>query len=272
MLRLLITIILILALPACDFPRGDLPTPDETAMVLSVAQTMTALYTPPPAATDTPVFTETASATPTPLFTPTSSVPMVSVSVDTNCRIGPGQAYDWGGGLQVGEMAEVVGRDPSGEYYYIRNPDVPASFCWLWGRYATISGDTSSLAVMTPPPTPTPAPSVAFVYDSLDACVANHLEFRVTNTGPVTWESFRLTVTDLVTSTTTTYSDDKFAQWNGCLYGLVQQDLMQSELGYINSGGFIYNPTGHSMQATLRVCSQNGLAGTCLEQTITFTP
>jgi hypothetical protein len=29
--------------------------------------------------------------------------------------------------------------------------------CWLWGRYAQVSGDVSQIPVFTPPPTPTPS-------------------------------------------------------------------------------------------------------------------
>ena len=50
------------------------------------------------------------SATPTITLTPTLGVPMVSVSVDTNCRFGPGDFYEYEGALLVGEQAEVAGK------------------------------------------------------------------------------------------------------------------------------------------------------------------
>ncbi len=94
--------------------------------------------------------------TPTITLTPTQEKPMVSVSVDTNCRSGPGKIYDWIGGLLVGEQAEVVGQSMDGQYWVIKNPD-KAGECWLWGNYATVTGPTAALPKYTPPPTPTPA-------------------------------------------------------------------------------------------------------------------
>ena len=73
-----------------------------------VVTTATPSFTPLP--TDTP--TPTNTPFPTNTFTP--AVPIVSVSVDTNCRIGPGKEYDLLGALLVGEQAELIARDPSG--------------------------------------------------------------------------------------------------------------------------------------------------------------
>jgi hypothetical protein len=132
----------------------------------AVAGTMAALI--PPAAVPTepeavevpqPTATEVVAtpviATPTESFTPTPSVPMVMVSVDTNCRSGPGQQYDIIGALMVGEQAEVVGAAMGGGYWIIPNPD-RAGECWLWANYATVVGQTEGLPKYTPPPTPTP--------------------------------------------------------------------------------------------------------------------
>jgi hypothetical protein len=81
---------------------------------------------------------------------------MVSVSVDTNCRTGPGKIYDYIGALIVGETAEVVGQSMDGQYWIIKNPDQPGE-CWLWGYYATVEGPVAGLPKYTPPPTPTPS-------------------------------------------------------------------------------------------------------------------
>ena len=88
--------------------------------------------------------------------TPTPETPMVNVSMDTNCRKGPGTIYDYIGALLVGESAEVVGVSTDGQYWIIKNPDRPGE-CWLWGRYATVTGSIDMLPKFTPPPTPTPA-------------------------------------------------------------------------------------------------------------------
>lgn len=104
-----------------------------------------------PTDTPSPEIVMTATIT----LTPTPETPMVSVSMDTNCRKGPGTVYDYIGALLVGETAEVVGASRDGEYWIIKNPD-RAGECWLWGRYATVTGPTEALPKYTPPPTPTP--------------------------------------------------------------------------------------------------------------------
>lgn len=112
----------------------------------------------PPVPTDTPVTaaTQTEAPTPTTSFTATPSVPMVSVSVNTNCRVGPGLAYDQISVLLVDREAEVIARSADGAYWVIRNPSGSGT-CWLWGFYATVVGPTGGLPVWDPPPTPTPA-------------------------------------------------------------------------------------------------------------------
>lgn len=104
-----------------------------------------------PTETTTPPITLTATET----QTPTPDKPLVSVSVDTNCRTGPGEQYDLIGALLVGEQAEVVGETTDGGYWIIKNPD-RAGECWLWGYYASVTGPTEGLPRYTPPPTPTP--------------------------------------------------------------------------------------------------------------------
>lgn len=174
---------LILSLPACNLftPDGPAYSVEERAQTLVaetlaveqyaqtvVAATLTAarktevdkeesqpeiVDVPEPTATEvqaTPVV-----ATPTVTLTPTPSVPTVSVSMDTNCRSGPGQPYDIIGALMVGEQAEVVGTAVGGGYWLIKNPD-RAGDCWLWANYATVVGETAGLPMFTPPPTPTP--------------------------------------------------------------------------------------------------------------------
>ncbi len=87
-----------------------------------------------------------------------TGVPVVSVTTNTNCRVGPGKAYDIIGALRVGETAEIVGKYPDSNYWIIFEPNVGRE-CWLWGYYAVVSGDTDQLTVYVPPPLPTPTPT-----------------------------------------------------------------------------------------------------------------
>jgi len=92
----------------------------------------------------------------------------VVVSVDTNCRSGPGSDYELVGALVVGEQAKIIAQaeiDEEGasiQYWIIENPDKDG-LCWLWGEYASVGGDTWSLPVITPPPTPTETISPAIL-------------------------------------------------------------------------------------------------------------
>jgi uncharacterized protein YgiM (DUF1202 family) len=111
------------------------------------------------AAADRPVYVEI-NTTGNPVATATGDV-RVSVSVDTNCRSGPGAAYTYLGALLVGESAEVVGRNAEWTYWIIRNPDQPGTTCWLWGQYASVSGNSYGLPVYSAPGwTPLPSSGV----------------------------------------------------------------------------------------------------------------
>src|SRR5512143_3628236 len=56
---------------------------------LAPGVTPTLTFTPIP-----PSFTPTATSSPFVIFTVTPILPMISVSVPTNCRLGPGKAYE----------------------------------------------------------------------------------------------------------------------------------------------------------------------------------
>jgi hypothetical protein len=146
--------LLVATAPACNFPSvTPTPTIDIYATVTAmIALTQAGTQPPPTVAT---VFTSTSIVTPTIAQTLPPSVPVVSVSVDTNCRAGPGIVYDRLAGLFVGEKAEVVGKYTSVTpgYWIVRIGSVT---CWLWGQYANVEGNTANLQEMVPPPSPTP--------------------------------------------------------------------------------------------------------------------
>jgi uncharacterized protein YgiM (DUF1202 family) len=147
-MTLILSLLLIIALSACNLPGGETtPTPD---IALTVSAQVQLLETPTPLDTATPEFT------PTPGFTSTPSVPTVTVSVNTNCRSGPGTQYALTGGVNVGQSAVVVGKNTSTGYWIINNLNGSGT-CWLWGQYATVSGNTANLPEYPIPPTPTPS-------------------------------------------------------------------------------------------------------------------
>jgi hypothetical protein len=119
-------------------------TPDLPGTITAQAETLAAPTATPPA--------EATSA----------SAPEVSVTSNTNCRRGPSTDYDLVFTMYPGSKAQVVGKDTPDNYWIINNPT--GGTCWLWGQYAVLTGDTSSVpefprpepvAQATKPPKPT---------------------------------------------------------------------------------------------------------------------
>jgi hypothetical protein len=298
-LKLLAGTVLLIATQACAPPGA--PTPDLNAVYTAIAQTIvamtqsaqpevsiTASEMPSPTsspdlapATQTPS-TQTPFVTMTPIsfftstpgltFTPVAA--QITVSVPTNCRTGPGVTYDRVGGLQVGEVAEVVGRHADRNYWVIRNPGRPSELCWLWGEYATVTGNTSGLPVMTPPPTPTPAPGFDAKYNSIESCTGTGwwVDIELENTGGITFQSIVMTVTDTVTSTVLSLYSDDFTNRNGCNETATEDNLPAGDELLVSSPVFTSNPSGHELRATITLCSNLGQSGTCATQSINFTP
>jgi hypothetical protein len=279
--------LLVLSL-ACVVPSVAV-TPDQNTVGTAIVQTMSVALTqtfqplipitngatPTPASTFTPeppTFTPTVTLTPTPLFTPTPLVPLISVSVATNCRVGPGRIYDRVGALVVGEIAEVVGRDPTGNYWYIRNPDSSSGYCWLWGEYATLTGNFAALPMFTPPPTPTPAPAFDAFYSDLDTCNGWWVDIDLDNTGGITFRSISLTVRDTENDAIVSLYRDGFTDNDGCLDSVTRDNLEPGSTRTISSPPFAYDPNGHKLRATITLCSNNGQSGTCVTNVITFEP
>jgi hypothetical protein len=217
-----------------------------------------------------PTLTPTETLTPTAAFTSTPLIPQISVSVPTNCRIGPGKVYDRGGALLVGEVAEVVGRDPIGNYWYIRNPDQPNGFCWLWGEYATLTGNTSILPVYTPPPTP--MPNFDAFYEGKDTCVGWWVDIELENAGGISFESISLSVRDMATDIVVSMYADNFTDIDGCLGSSTQDALNPGSSCTVSAPAFAYDPSGHQLRATITLCSGNGSVGVRTTEVIKFTP
>jgi hypothetical protein len=250
----------------------------------SVASTLTAT-SEPPTFTPTETLTPTQTLTATLAFTPAPLVPLISVSTPTNCRNGPGKVYGMEGALLVGEFAEVYGRDPTGNYWYIRNLDSGPEFCWVWGKYATVIGMTSILPIFTPPPTPTPtftplptftpAPSPAFKaeYVGLDACNGNWwAEIKLKNRGSVSLKSVNISVNDKTTGIVAVNLADGFLNLDGCLIKTTKDMLGQGDTYLLSAPAFTYDPTGHDIKATLTLCSDTGQKGLCVTNKLDFTP
>ncbi|MCC7118421.1 MAG: hypothetical protein IT310_07855 [Anaerolineales bacterium] len=259
------------------------------AETAAVALSQTALAQPPlPSSTVTSQATFTATAvptqtlTPTLAFTPTSQIALIAVSVATNCRNGPGKVYDYEGALLVGEVAQVYARDPSGEFWYVRNPDSSGDeFCWLWGKYAALIGDLSALPMYTPPPTPTATntplptatgtvfPSFVATYSGLDTCSGNWwLDLKLRNNGQLTFKSIDVVVRDMTTGITLEDLANGFKDKDGCSTTKTKDVLAVGDLLIISAPQFAYNPSGHKIKINLTLCSEPNQKGVCAKQNL----
>lgn len=229
--------------------------------------------TPP---TDTPLpFTET------PTLTSTPAMPLISASVATNCRPGPSKVYEpVVGVLAVGQKATVHGRNSAGTWWYIENPRKPGTYCWVWGETTKVEGDTASLPIITPPPPPptataTPTPGVGFSasFETVHDCGGTPTAiFKIVNNGGVLLHSMTLKIDDLTDSTTLfgpASSDAPFMGTPGeCPPG---GDVLNVGKTLYVGGAIGAGHGGHSARATIKLCTENGLGGTCVERTVNFT-
>ena len=244
-----------------------------TAFV-QASQTATLTFTPvPPTLSPTITLTATLAPTVTPL------VPQISVSVPTNCRVGPGKVYDMVGALLVGKTVQVYARDPTGLYWYIHNPDSPHGFCWVWGEYATLTGLTAIVPVYTPPPTPTPtltptpAPAFDASYDGLVSCTTSWWpEINLDNSGLITFKSVAIILKDMVTSTSVSDTTDGFVNNPDCTSSISRKSLQPDKSVTISAPDFSYDPTGHKLRITITLCSETGQNGICVTDSFNFKP
>jgi hypothetical protein len=281
--------IFLVSMASCDFTGGPAaPTQDTAALiqtqvsllVASTAQVQTAIANSV-ASTLAAMQADTPESTFTPTFSLTPSFAMLSVSVETNCRSGPGVAYGALGIVRVGDTAQVVGRNAESTYWIVKLPSNQAIPCWVWGQYATLVGNTGGLPVSTPPPTPSPAPtsttavSFAVKFDSVTACGAASypVTFKITNTGGITWDSIQTKVVDNVNHNSGHNEDDEvFQQVTACANGPASQNLEPGEVGYSSAILLPPSPAGHNLTVSFRVCSEPDMSGVCKENSFTFTP
>ncbi|TFG48658.1 MAG: hypothetical protein E4H33_03785 [Anaerolineales bacterium] len=291
--RLLIipSLLIILSL-ACNLPilQSKSIQPEQPGFIeTGIAETMAALEGDQPADADdqsgqeaevlpaaetlTPEITDTPTLTPTVTNTPTPEVAMIYSSANTNCRNGQGTYFPWVVTLNQGESSEAVGIDTSGEYWYIRRPDQPSSFCWLWGKYATPSGPWESLPVYTPIPTPTPGLDYKLTFYNVTGCVGNrYVQFQIDNNGSFPLESWKSSGTDNSGGIVNLpVQKDEFYYQENCPTTQSQNDLEPGEGSFLNVT-FLGDPTGHNLTVSINVCTKNAMAGKCLKKTFNIKP
>jgi len=93
---------------------------------------------------------------PAQVLPPATGAVTVTVTTATNCRTGPGQNFKIVYGMPVGQVAKVIAKNSYSGYWIIEIPGQAGQTCWLWGQYAVINGDTSTLKEVVTPTSPAP--------------------------------------------------------------------------------------------------------------------
>jgi uncharacterized protein YraI len=111
---------------------------------------------PPPFALTPTVIPATATpvATLPPPPTATPSTPMATANVNANVRSGDSTQYPIVGALREGESAPIVGISSFGTGWYVI--DLSGRRVWISPSVVNVSGDTTGLPRINPPPVPTP--------------------------------------------------------------------------------------------------------------------
>lgn len=291
--------ILIITSFACALPSVGLP--DSNAISTSAAETIVAGLTQSITQTSIPSITPSVTFTTTPtlipldrpntqtptltlapdsitgtpsaiasLAIPTNASVTITVSKPTNCRVGPGKAYEIAGTLLVGEEATVLARDPSNQYWYIPNPDPGIEYCWVWGEYASFTGANLALQVYTPIPTPTATatlpPPLRFsaIGRGFDKCNDSWwVNLEIKNESDLILRSVSVEMLDLETNVTRFASSDGFIRREGCGNYFQTETIDPNKSFVISGGAFNYNPHGHSMRVFITVCTEKDGEGVC---------
>lgn len=282
-------LVLVLAGLACNLPGGIGRQPDGepggretmiagtlTARAEGKALVDTDTPKPLPTMSPTPSSTDTPRSTSTPEPTHTADTARVHVSGDTFCRTGPGSVYDQRGIFNTGEESEIIAKDPTEGYWYVVNPDDPAQRCWIWGKYATPDGPTAGLPVFTPPPTPTPSLNFSYSYLQSDCATGQcRFWFEVKNTGGLPLESAWVHVESkssfAVSTPTKEESTDTFNHFWDAVLGSTLSKVDVGKKGFTRSKE-IKNPTGYKVNVSIKICSQDGLSGSCKTKNLSFGP
>lgn len=236
----------------------------------------TLTYTPTLVLSDTPAV---GAASAEPSVTLTLAAIEMTVSRPTNCRTGPGKSYEIVGTLLTDEKAVVYGRDPSNDYWYIRNPDPGPEYCWVWGEYATFSGPQLSLPMLTPPATPTSTPtlipnlSYKIKGGGMASCSgAWWVNMTITSESTYTFKSIKIEMQDITKNVFRALAQNGFTSSTGCNNLTYVESIPKEGSAMVSSPRFDYNLRDSTLRATITICTENDQQGICTSKQASFKP
>jgi uncharacterized protein YraI len=111
---------------------------------------------------------------------PGNSVAMLTVREATNCRTGPGEAYEIIFTYAAGAQLEIAGRYEPGNFWLVKSAESPTGLCWMWGEYVDVTGNYAAVPGVTPPATSSSAPSEVLIVDQWEySCDGGTLTFSM---------------------------------------------------------------------------------------------
>ena len=118
-----------------------------------------------------------------------------------------------------------------------------------------------------------PEPDFTVNFTNTGLCLPHYATFKVKNTGDFTFEWARIFIQDLTASTTLygpgTNSVPFLASSSDCPPGASAMDPGQTRYIAASIGSPV--PSGHNARLTLKLCTQDGGGGQCVEKTTDFT-
>jgi hypothetical protein len=164
---MMILTILACSIPGVASPGGDVSTDDETQPQPSPEVTYVVVVenTATPIPTETPI-----PATPTPQI-----APKLTLTKNSNCRMGPSNFYNITDQITSGKELPVIGRSENSEWWQVVNDT--GRECWIYYENATPNQDFNSLAIGEAPNLPG-MPASFFVVDQL--CQPGPKTFSIT--------------------------------------------------------------------------------------------
>lgn len=199
---------------------------------------------------------------------------VISAKYDTNCREGPDTQYPIMGHFIRGQSSEVNGTNSLQTWWYIKNPDNPNDYCWVWGETTFIEGDTGDVSVVPPPPPPPPGPDFDLAYHEFITCYGTDVvSFKVENTGDVNLESMTILVINTDTQQQLfwdTMSNKPFwPNYNDC--GATWSYIEPGDVAYIGAPIITSGQLGDDGYARIKLCEEESLKGRCVENIAEFT-
>lgn len=110
----------------------------------------------------------------------TTAPAYLTVKEATNCRTGPGEAYEIVFTYLSGTKLEIAGRYNPGNFWLVKSAESPTGICWMWGEYVEVTGNASAVPNVTPPSASTGEPAPTLIVDRWEyTCESEFITFTL---------------------------------------------------------------------------------------------